>query len=395
MGINTCLKTLKSSKKDSNNCTKNSKNKVDNSQITKRRKTNNVLPNSANFSLFIEESENNLSLIIKVAVAKDPAPCSHLALAASKNSVKNSVKNSNNKLKYTNPNISKKNLKNQRSSHLDTDVDNTSDDTPGSIPNDFPKDIIHIIDDDTSDENSHHNSLAYKLKFVLYSSDLIKQEPTSHSHETSPATFQSNLNKPTNLNKSTNLDNSINHATPEMLAILVNEAKIMFLRAHYRSRLNTEARAYGQDYIINNDIISDDISSIEDLGSYVDDTVIFQCLRNPIAQVIDLWWEDDKDTVDAFRMLIVSAIKIHIINILKCKEEPHISNAPALNEVKTLDYITRDLRLPHPNATNYANNIDLNLLESSRSNGSCGRGCGRRCRRGCRSYGHGRGFGQK
>ncbi|PKC58499.1 hypothetical protein RhiirA1_495536 [Rhizophagus irregularis] len=370
MGINTCLKTLKSSKKDSNNCTKNSKNKVDNSQITKRRKTNNVLPNSANFSLFIEES--------------DPAPCSHLALAASKNSVKNSVKNSNNKLKYTNPNISKKNLKNQRSSHLDTDVDNTSDDTPGSIPNDFPKDIIHIIDDDTSDENSHHNSLAYKLKFVLYSSDLIKQEPTSHSHETSPATFQSNLNKPTNLNKSTNLDNSINHATPEMLAILVNEAKIMFLRARNPHQLHTICC-----------IISDDISSIEDLGSYVDDTVIFQCLRNPIAQVIDLWWEDDKDTVDAFRMLIVSAIKIHIINILKCKEEPHISNAPALNEVKTLDYITRDLRLPHPNATNYANNIDLNLLESSRSNGSCGRGCGRRCRRGCRSYGHGRGFGQK
>ncbi|EXX65275.1 hypothetical protein RirG_134780 [Rhizophagus irregularis DAOM 197198w] len=202
-----------------------------------------------------------------------------------------------------------------------------------------------------------------------------------------------------------------------MLAILVNEAKIMFLRArnlppaayntlvklvaqgftetNYRSYLNTEARAYGQDYIINNDIISDDISSIEDLGSYVDDTVIFQCLRNPIAQVIDSWWEDDKDTVDAFRMLIVSAIKIHIINILKCKEELHISNAPALNEVKTLDYITCDLRLPHNNATNYANNIDLNLLESSRSNGSCGRGCGRKCRCGCRSYGHGRGFGQK
>jgi hypothetical protein len=56
MGINTRSKTLKSSKKDSNNCTKNSKNKVDNSQATKRRKTNNVLPNSANLSLPIEES---------------------------------------------------------------------------------------------------------------------------------------------------------------------------------------------------------------------------------------------------------------------------------------------------------------------------------------------------
>ncbi|PKY54059.1 hypothetical protein RhiirA4_500494 [Rhizophagus irregularis] len=144
MGINIRSKTLKSSKKDSNNCTKNSKNKVDNSQATKRRKTNNVLPNSANLSLPIGESENNLTLIIKVAVAKgndiiepesnidnqpvatnsnlnvtnnllryipeikiqDPAPRSHLALAASKNPIKNSVKNSNNKLKYTNPNIS-------------------------------------------------------------------------------------------------------------------------------------------------------------------------------------------------------------------------------------------------------------------------------------------------
>ncbi|PKC03549.1 hypothetical protein RhiirA5_503371 [Rhizophagus irregularis] len=70
MEINTRSKTLKSSKKDSNNCTKNSKNKIDNSQATKNRKTNNVLPNSANLSLPIEESENNLTLIIKVAVAK-------------------------------------------------------------------------------------------------------------------------------------------------------------------------------------------------------------------------------------------------------------------------------------------------------------------------------------
>ncbi|CAB4412026.1 unnamed protein product [Rhizophagus irregularis] len=165
MGINT-FKNSQKFKKDSNNCTKNSKNKIDNSQATKRCKTNNVLPNSANLSLLIEESENNLTLIIKVAVAKgndiiepesnidnqpvatnsnlnvtnnllryipeikiqDPAPHSHLALTASKNPVKNSVKNSNNKLKYTNPNISKKNLKNQRSSHLDTDDDDSSDD---------------------------------------------------------------------------------------------------------------------------------------------------------------------------------------------------------------------------------------------------------------------------
>ncbi|CAB5181149.1 unnamed protein product [Rhizophagus irregularis] len=92
MEINTRSKTLKSSKKDSNNCTKNSKNKIDNSQATKNRKTNNVLPNSANLSLPIEESENNLTLIIKVAVAKG------------------------------------NDIIEPESSHLDTDDDDTSDD---------------------------------------------------------------------------------------------------------------------------------------------------------------------------------------------------------------------------------------------------------------------------
>lgn len=64
MGINTCSKTLKNSKKDSNNCTKNSKNKVDNSQAIKHHKTNNVLPNSANFSLPIEESGKTIIIFI-------------------------------------------------------------------------------------------------------------------------------------------------------------------------------------------------------------------------------------------------------------------------------------------------------------------------------------------
>jgi hypothetical protein len=54
---------------------------------------------------------NNLLRYIPEIKIQDPAPRSHLALAASKNPIKNSVKNSNNKLKYTNPNISKKNLK--------------------------------------------------------------------------------------------------------------------------------------------------------------------------------------------------------------------------------------------------------------------------------------------
>lgn len=59
-----------------------------------------------------------------------------------------------------------------------------------------------------------------------------------------------------------------------------------------------------------------------------------------MAQVTESWWDEDQDAVDAFRMFIASAIRIHIINILKCRDEPHISNMPALNEVKTLDYIT-------------------------------------------------------
>ena len=96
-------------------------------------------------------------------------------------------------------------------------------------------------------------------------------------------------------------------------------------------------------------------------------------------------------------MFIATTIRIHIINILKCKDEPHISNMPALNEVKTLDYITQDIHLPHNNATNHANSIDLNSLRSSRLNNyrSHGRGRGRGRGRGSGGYGHGGGFGRK
>lgn len=100
-----------------------------------------------------------------------------------------------------------------------------------------------------------------------------------------------------------------------------------------------------------------------------------------MAQVTNEWWED-QDAVDSFRLFIASSIRIHIINILKCNEDPLISNIPALNEVKTLDYITRNLTLPHPNETNFANEINLNLLEST------GRGHGHR-----RGRGRGRGYG--
>ena len=133
--------------------------------------------------------------------------------------------------------------------------------------------------------------------------------------------------------------------------------------------------------------------SVESLGSYVDDTVIFQCLKNPIAQVSEEWWNNDKDAVDAFRYFIASCIRVHIINILKCNEDPLITNAPALNEVKTLDYITRDLSIPHCNQTNFANKIDLSALETStnyRNRRGRGRGRGR-----IHGRGHGGGFGRK
>ena len=60
MGINTRSKTYKNSKKDSNNnCTKNSKNEIDNSQPTKRRKTN-ISQNSANLRIPLEELGRSL-----------------------------------------------------------------------------------------------------------------------------------------------------------------------------------------------------------------------------------------------------------------------------------------------------------------------------------------------
>ncbi|GES92545.1 hypothetical protein GLOIN_2v1881169 [Rhizophagus clarus] len=249
--------------------------------------------------------------------------------------------------------------KSQRSSpdivSLDTDdndtsndtSDDTSNDTLNNTPDNAPDDTLNnvpnisknIPDDDTFENDSHQNSLTYKPKFVLhYSSDLISQEHILHSYETNLVTFHSNLNKPIHLN------NSINHATPDMLAILVNEAKIMFLRARnfppaacsmlvklvalgftktskttsflksklnayyadHHSRLNTEARAYAEDYINNNNItILYNVPNIKDLGSYVDDMVIFQCLKNPIAQV----------TESCAKMI-----------------DSHISNTPALND---------------------------------------------------------------
>jgi hypothetical protein len=107
-----------------------------------------------------------------------------------------------------------------------------------------------------------------------------------------------------------------------------------------------------------------------------------------MGQVTDEWWDDDTDGVDTFRFLIAKAIRIHIINVLKCNDDPHLTNTSALNEVKSLNYITCELCLPHNNSTNFANEIDVNLL-----NNSPDRRFDRRRRRG-HGRGHGGNFGR-
>ena len=91
-----------------------------------------------------------------------------------------------------------------------------------------------------------------------------------------------------------------------------------------------------------------------------------------MAQVTVEWW-DDQDAVDSFRLFIASSIRIHIINILKCIEDPLISNVPALNEVKSLDHITCNLQIPHVHSTNFANEVNFN---SGPTSGSSQRFCG-------------------
>ena len=108
------------------------------------------------------------------------------------------------------------------------------------------------------------------------------------------------------------------------------------------------------------------------------------------AQITEEWWEDDTDSVDVFRFFIATTIRIHIINVLKCNDDSHLTNTSALNEVKTLNYITCELHLPHNNSTNYANEIGANLLNNSLSQDQIH---GRKRRRGC-GRGHGGDFGR-
>ncbi|CAB4475676.1 unnamed protein product [Rhizophagus irregularis] len=302
---------------------------------------------------------------------------------------------------------------------------NTSSDEDTTTRDNFQDEPLSDGPSNNSDM-SVKDSNKHKPKYTL----CYTPENTDNSRGQEAAPQPRTAGQDLSLRHFINLDPSINHATSDMLATLVNETKIMFLRARnpppaaymelaksvapgytetsktisflktkinayyadHRSRLNSGARAYGEEYIDINGITLKNMPNVESLGSFVNDTVIYQCLKNPFAQVSDEWWDNDKDAVNAFRLLIAKCIKIHMINILKCIDEPLLTNASALNEVKTLDYITRDLTLPHHNQTNFANEINFNALEASTSyrNGhERGRGRGR-------FYGRGRGgFGRR
>ncbi|CAG8774476.1 1250_t:CDS:2, partial [Funneliformis caledonium] len=127
-------------------------------------------------------------------------------------------------------------------------------------------------------------------------------------------------------------------ATTGMLTDLVNETKILFLRARdpshsarlqlamlvtpgfiqssrtisflkskinsyyadHRTRLNTEIRAYGEDYIYNNLITLDNIPTIENLKLYVDETCRYQCFKTSMTQVSEDWWDENLTDVETF-----------------------------------------------------------------------------------------------
>ena len=129
-------------------------------------------------------------------------------------------------------------------------------------------------------------------------------------------------------------------------------------------------------------ITLDNIPTIYDLKEYVDETCIFQCLKTPMGQLSDEWWDEDLAAVEKFRKFISSAMIIHMVNILKCTADPHLHNTPALNEVKSLDHFTCHLQLPHIHLTNYANEINFNNTANSRF--ARGRGRGNRFIRGRR-----------
>ena len=79
-----------------------------------------------------------------------------------------------------------------------------------------------------------------------------------------------------------------------------------------------------------------------------------------MTQVPEDWWDENLTDVEAFWLFIAFAVKIHINIILKYSIDPYLSNASALNKVKSLNHIISQVCLSHIHATNFANQVNLN-----------------------------------
>ncbi|CAG8724114.1 6211_t:CDS:2, partial [Funneliformis caledonium] len=134
----------------------------------------------------------------------------------------------------------------------------------------------------------------------------------------------------------------------------INEAKILFLRSRDSSTIayDTLLKSIALGF-------SENSKTMSFLKMKLD--LYFAVHRSRLNTEA----KDDTDSVDVFRFFITTTIRIHIINVLKCNDDPHLTKISALNKVKTLNYIICEFHLPHNNSTNYANEIDANLLNNS------------------------------
>ncbi|CAG8753800.1 7283_t:CDS:2, partial [Funneliformis caledonium] len=177
--------------------------------------------------------------------------------------------------------------------------------------------ICNTKEDNEDDDSLFKNPDPNMYQEINESDDITQNSTQRYQKFATPI-----LSTSQNANNS-QLNISTNQAISEMLATLINETKIMFLRAHDPpfSAYITLAKMVAPGFVETSKTISflrskickfyfnsykyitisrlidcwfiritmDSIPSIDDLGSYVDDTVIFQCLKNPMAQVNEEW----------------------------------------------------------------------------------------------------------
>ncbi|CAG8741506.1 11276_t:CDS:2, partial [Funneliformis caledonium] len=161
-----------------------------------------------------------------------------------------------------------------------------------------------FIDDCSDIHQDSSNSV--KQKFILHYKPLEQKELLSE--------IQPDLNK-----QIVQKDSLINCATLDMLMILVNEAKILFLKSRDPS------------------------------------TVAYDTLLKSIA----LGFSKNSNTMFFLKMklgLYFADYQSRLNTEARAYAKDYINNN-ALNEIKTLNYITCELHLPHNNSTNYANEI--------------------------------------